>query len=73
MEDDPQRRKPDITRAKEKLHWQPVVWSNYCGRFQSEKVDHCHVDQVPVREGIRRTIEYFQKELEAETKTVTEL
>jgi len=23
--DDPQRRKPDITRAKEQLDWQPVV------------------------------------------------
>jgi UDP-glucuronate decarboxylase len=47
MQDDPQRRKPDITKAKELLKWQPVV---------------------PVREGIRRTIEYFQKELENEVE-----
>ena len=25
MQDDPQRRKPDITRAKKYLHWQPQV------------------------------------------------
>lgn len=25
MEDDPQRRKPDITRAKERLNWEPKV------------------------------------------------
>jgi nucleoside-diphosphate-sugar epimerase len=25
MQDDPQRRKPDITKAKELLKWQPVV------------------------------------------------
>lgn len=40
--DDPQRRKPDITRARELIGWEPVV---------------------PVREGIRQTIEYFRAEL----------
>lgn len=28
MEDDPQRRKPDITRAKTFLNWQPKVQSS---------------------------------------------
>ncbi|XP_062507957.1 UDP-glucuronic acid decarboxylase 1-like [Corticium candelabrum] len=52
MQDDPQRRKPDITLARQKLQWEPVV---------------------PVEEGIERTIEYFQKELESEAKTASEL
>ena len=37
--DDPKRRKPDITLARELLGWQPVV---------------------PLREGLAKTIEYFQ-------------
>jgi UDP-glucuronate decarboxylase len=37
-QDDPIQRRPDITLAREKLGWQPVV---------------------PLREGIERTIEYF--------------
>jgi len=36
--DDPKQRKPDITLAKEKLEWEPVV---------------------PLREGLTKTIEYF--------------
>ena len=36
--DDPKQRKPDITLAKEKLGWEPVV---------------------PLREGLTKTIEYF--------------
>lgn len=42
MEDDPQRRKPDITRAKNILGWQPVV---------------------SLQEGIKKTVNYFRKEL----------
>lgn len=42
MEDDPQRRKPDITRANHVLGWQPLV---------------------PLREGIKKTVEYFRREL----------
>jgi len=42
VEDDPQRRRPDITRAKEKLGWEPVV---------------------PLEKGLRKTVEYFSKEL----------
>jgi dTDP-glucose 4,6-dehydratase len=38
-EDDPKVRKPDITRARTMLGWEP---------------------KVPVREGLRRTIEYFR-------------
>ena len=38
-EDDPKVRKPDITRAREMLGWEP---------------------QVPLREGVSRTIEYFR-------------
>lgn len=38
--DDPQRRRPDITRARTLLGWEP---------------------QVPLEEGIRRTIPYFQQ------------
>lgn len=37
--DDPVRRKPDITRAKNQLDWQPTV---------------------PLRQGLTRTIEYFE-------------
>ena len=37
--DDPNVRRPDITRAREVLGWEPVV---------------------PVREGLRRTVEYFR-------------
>jgi dTDP-glucose 4,6-dehydratase len=39
---DPQRRRPDITRAKELLGWEPVV---------------------SLREGLEKTIPYFQKKL----------
>jgi dTDP-glucose 4,6-dehydratase len=42
-QDDPTRRKPDITRARERLGWSP---------------------QVPVREGITRTIEWHEKVLQ---------
>lgn len=47
--DDPQRRQPDINRARELLGWQPEVW---------------------LEEGLRRTIAYFRKELEAERAAV---
>lgn len=43
--DDPQRRKPDITRAKQVLNWQP---------------------RINLKEGLKRTIEYFRAELEQE-------
>ena len=36
--DDPKQRRPDITRAKQLLDWQPVT---------------------PLREGLERTITYF--------------
>ncbi len=39
-ENDPCRRKPDISLAKEKLHWEP---------------------KIPLREGLKHTIEYFSK------------
>jgi UDP-glucuronate decarboxylase len=39
-ENDPCRRKPDITLAKERLNWEP---------------------KIPLREGLKHTIEYFQK------------
>ena len=38
-QDDPVQRRPDITRAKEILNWQPTV---------------------PLEEGLRRTISYFE-------------
>ncbi|XP_066975809.1 UDP-glucuronic acid decarboxylase 1 [Macrobrachium rosenbergii] len=43
MEDDPQRRKPDITRANTILGWKPIV---------------------PLEEGIKKTVQYFQGELQ---------
>lgn len=43
-EDDPQRRRPDITKARETLGWQP---------------------RVGLEEGLRRTIEWFARELDA--------
>ena len=42
--DDPTHRKPDITLAKEKLHWQP---------------------QVPLSQGLDKTIAYFRQHTEA--------
>jgi nucleoside-diphosphate-sugar epimerase len=42
-EDDPKVRKPDITRARTMLGWEPAV---------------------DLREGVRRTIAYFQKVLQ---------
>ncbi|HOV33532.1 MAG TPA: SDR family oxidoreductase [Candidatus Hydrogenedens sp.] len=39
-ENDPCRRKPDITLAREKLNWEP---------------------KIPLREGLKHTIEYFSK------------
>ncbi|XP_048745246.1 UDP-glucuronic acid decarboxylase 1-like [Ostrea edulis] len=42
MQDDPKKRKPDITKAKKYLAWSP---------------------QVPMIEGIKKTIEYFRNEL----------
>ncbi len=42
-EDDPRKRKPDITLAREKLSWEP---------------------RVPLEEGLRKTIEYFDKLLQ---------
>lgn len=42
-EDDPQRRRPDITRARKTLNWMP---------------------RVNLKSGLRKTIEYFRKELE---------
>ncbi len=41
--DDPKQRRPDITRARQLLDWEP---------------------QVPLREGLRRTIEYLRGALE---------
>lgn len=43
VEDDPQRRKPDISRARKYLSWEP---------------------KVPLEVGLRKTIEYFRKELQ---------
>uniref|UniRef100_A0A3Q2XGE0 UDP-glucuronic acid decarboxylase 1 n=1 Tax=Hippocampus comes TaxID=109280 RepID=A0A3Q2XGE0_HIPCM len=42
-QDDPQRRKPDIRKAKMMLAWEPVV---------------------PLEEGLKKTIQYFSRELE---------
>uniref|UniRef100_A0A3P9NVY3 UDP-glucuronic acid decarboxylase 1 n=1 Tax=Poecilia reticulata TaxID=8081 RepID=A0A3P9NVY3_POERE len=44
-QDDPQRRRPDIRKAKMMLGWEPVV-------------------QVPLEEGLNKTIQYFSRELE---------
>lgn len=41
-EDDPKKRKPDITLAKSNLHWKP---------------------NVPLEEGLKKTIDYFSKVL----------
>lgn len=43
VEDDPQRRKPDITRAKTYLNWEP---------------------KVPLKVGLKKTIDFFKKELD---------
>ncbi len=44
-EDDPQQRKPDITRARALLGWEPTI---------------------PLRDGLKRTVEYFDKSIKAE-------
>lgn len=41
-EDDPKQRKPDISLAKEKCHWNPTT---------------------PLKDGLQKTIEYFDKKL----------
>jgi UDP-glucuronate decarboxylase len=41
-QDDPRRRKPDISKAVKMLTWTPIV---------------------PVEEGLKKTIAYFQKKL----------
>jgi dTDP-glucose 4,6-dehydratase len=41
-QDDPKQRRPDITRAKTKLHWEP---------------------KVPLSEGMKKTIAYFQRKV----------
>ncbi|KAJ4428178.1 hypothetical protein ANN_24193 [Periplaneta americana] len=46
VEDDPQRRKPDISRAKKYLGWEP---------------------KVPLIVGLRKTVHYFEKELQRAT------
>lgn len=46
-QDDPQRRRPDISRAKRVLGWQP---------------------QVNVIEGLKKTIDYFRRELSEPTE-----
>ncbi|CAD5234645.1 unnamed protein product [Bursaphelenchus xylophilus] len=43
--DDPQQRKPDISRAAELLHWKP---------------------KVSMRDGLKKTIDYFRDEIEQE-------
>ena len=42
VEDDPQRRRPDISLAKKVLDWEP---------------------RVSLKQGLAKTIDYFQKEL----------
>ncbi|MEA1913468.1 MAG: UDP-glucuronic acid decarboxylase family protein [candidate division WOR-3 bacterium] len=42
-ENDPLRRKPDISRAKQVLNWEP---------------------EIPLKEGLQRTIEWFRKKLQ---------
>lgn len=42
VEDDPKRRRPDISLAKKVLDWEP---------------------RVTLKQGLAKTIEYFQKEL----------
>jgi len=48
-QDDPKQRCPDITLAKEKIDWQPVV---------------------PLEEGLKKTIEYFDKLLRTQSSLV---
>lgn len=45
VEDDPQRRRPDISRAKQMINWEP---------------------RVELKDGLKRTIEYFRTELQSE-------
>lgn len=45
VEDDPQRRRPDISRAKQMINWEP---------------------RVELKDGLKRTIEYFKSELQSQ-------
>ena len=49
QEDDPQQRRPDITRAAQLLNWKP---------------------KISMRDGLKKTIEYFRNELEVEKARV---
>lgn len=46
-QDDPKQRKPDITRARELLGWEPTI---------------------PLREGLQRTIAYFEEQLKSKAE-----
>lgn len=64
VEDDPQRRKPDISRAKKILNWEPKV-SLSLGHFKLSfsTIFHFFHFQVSLREGLKKTIDYFRTEL----------
>jgi dTDP-glucose 4,6-dehydratase len=47
--DDPKIRRPDITKARTKLHWEP---------------------QIPLQEGLRRTIDFFRGVVQREDARV---
>ena len=49
QEDDPQQRRPDITRAAQLLNWKP---------------------KISMRDGLKKTIDYFRNELEVEKARV---
>lgn len=60
QEDDPQQRRPDIRRAAEILGWRPqvAISHGYCFKHNCLK--------VTMRDGLKKTIEYFRDELQNE-------
>ena len=60
VEDDPQRRRPDISRAKKYLNWEPKVMA--CFSFILTSTHKIHL-KVLLEVGLRKTVEYFRREL----------
>ena len=67
-EDDPKQRKPDITVAKVFLYYYYYEFFSIISRnlilFTPIQRELGWSPVVPVKEGLRRTVEYFRKELE---------
>lgn len=63
VEDDPQRRRPDISRAKKYLNWEPKVFV-LCVALLATQSDIKEFSlKVSLEVGLRKAIEYFRREI----------